>query len=223
MINAVDGGVQLPPGPTNTESPPPNCARTICRMAKKAAAKTASSVRLETSGHSPDVGNANSRSKKYRATSRSGRRVAARHRPVACATHRNDHRRFGVRVHNPLAPAGQAVVSAAHLICLSVPRPGPGCFGRWPSPVCSGWLPEIGGSPPRSGPAPGRRCRGGHGRCKSASEKSTIRGCRGGRHPCLPRRAASCRPDQRPIFQRFQSFKAAPAGLEARLHVRQNA
>jgi len=33
-------------------------------MAKKAAAKTASSVRLETSGHSPDVGNANSRSKK---------------------------------------------------------------------------------------------------------------------------------------------------------------
>jgi len=54
-----------------------------------------------------------------------------------------------------------------------------------------------------------------------AGNEPVIRG--GGRHPCLPWRAASCRPDQRPIFQRFQSFKAAPAGLEARLHVRQNA
>jgi len=39
--------------------------------------------------------------------------------------------------------------------------------------------------------------------------------CRGGRH--LAARI------NRPIFQRFQSFKAVPAGLEARLHVRQNA
>jgi hypothetical protein len=41
---------------------------------------------------------------------------------------------------------------------------------------------DVGVPDSRSGPAQGRRCRGCRGRCKSVSEKSKIRGCRGGRH-----------------------------------------
>ena len=46
----------------------------------------------------PDAGAENRRAKKFNRFSRSERRVAARHRPVACATQRIGRRHYGVRV-----------------------------------------------------------------------------------------------------------------------------
>ena len=55
------------------------------------------------SGHWPDgtredVGTETGSRKSADGFPRSERRVAARHRPLACATQRNDRRHFGVRV-----------------------------------------------------------------------------------------------------------------------------